>query len=465
MDLPPVPREFRGVWVASVDNIDWPTTKTLTTDQQKAEMIRLMDQAVSLHLNAVIFQVRPAADALYDSPLEPWSEYLTGRQGKAPQPYYDPLAFAVAEAHKRGLELHAWFNPYRAHHPSAKGPLAASHIANTDPGVVKQYGSMLWMDPGEPTVQDRTLQVIADVVKRYDVDGVHIDDYFYPYPEGSRDFPDDGSYASRGGGMSRGDWRRNNVDSFVERAYGEIHSIKPWVQFGISPFGIYRPGVPSGIAAGIDQYAELYADPLKWLRNGWCDYISPQLYWPIKQAPQSFTKLLQWWGSENVQNRHVWPGLYTSRTLFPGKGKYSASEVVNQVKATRRMESAPGEVHFSMEAFRKDGGGISEALVGSVYDQAALPPASPWLGAEAPGRPTLSVLGGTVQWSQGTGNKPFWYVVWLRYGTKWLIRIEPEDAGRLEPETSLAIGKLNEVAVAAVSRTGVESEPAFCVVN
>jgi uncharacterized lipoprotein YddW (UPF0748 family) len=456
---PPVPREFRAVWVATVDNIDWPSKRTLTTDRQKAEMIRLLDQAVSLHLNAVVFQVRPAADALYDSSLEPWSEYLTGRQGKAPSPYYDPLAFAVSEAHKRGLELHAWFNPYRARHPSAKGPLASTHIASTDPGVVKRYGSMLWMDPGEPLVQQRTLQVIEDVVRRYDVDGIHIDDYFYPYPEGSQEFPDAGSYASRGAGLTRGDWRRSNVDSFVAHAYAAIHQIKPWVQFGISPFGIYRPGIPNGIKAGIDQYAELYSDPLKWLRNGWCDYISPQLYWSIKQTPQSFTTLLRWWKSENAMDRHIWPGLFTSRTLEAGKKSgFPASEIVNQVKATRRLESAPGEIHFSMQAFKEDGAGVDEALVGSVYQQDALPPASPWLGADAPGKPSVEVTDGGVRWTSGEGKPPFRYVVWLRYGTKWFTRVLPGEAGRLNPEAALDAGRLDRVAVAAVSRTGVQSE-------
>ncbi len=455
---PPVPREFRAVWVATVDNIDWPSKRNLSTAKQEAELIRILDRAANLHLNAIVLQIRPAADALYDSPLEPWSEYLTGRQGKPPDPYYDPLTFAVAEAHKRGLELHAWINPYRARHPSATGPLARNHIAVTDPGLVHPYGDLLWMDPGEPAVQQRSLQVISDVVRRYDVDGIHIDDYFYPYPEGSRDFPDRGTYASRGGGLARGDWRRGNVDAFVSEAYREIHALKPWVKFGISPFGIYRPGVPSGIKAGIDQYAELFSDPLKWLRNGWCDYMSPQLYWPISQKAQSFPVLLRWWSSQNVMHRHVWPGLFTSRTLSGHtKSGFPPSEIVNQIKTTRRFPD-PGQVHFSMKPLSVDAEGIDEALMGSVYQQDALPPASPWLDPNPPGKPVLQVQrDGTIEWRAGEGERPFWYVVWLRYGQHWLTRVVPADLDRLHPEPKLAIGTLNRVCVAAANRCAVMS--------
>src|SRR6185503_16315818 len=223
----PIRREFRGAWIASVANIDWPSVPGLSTREQQDELVAILDRAVALRLNAVILQVRPAADALYASPYEPWSEYLSGRMGQAPNPYYDPLEFAVNEAHRRGLELHAWFNPYRAHHPSGKSRPSANHISVTNPELVKKYGSMLWMDPGEPEVRDRTLQVILDVVQRYDIDGVHIDDYFYPYKErDSRgrviDFPDAVSwrkYLRSGGTLSRDDWRRANVDSLIHAVY------------------------------------------------------------------------------------------------------------------------------------------------------------------------------------------------------------------------------------------------------
>src|SRR5579871_3371768 len=299
---PPVPREFRGVWVATVANIDWPSKPGLSTDQQKAEMLAILDKAAQLKLNAIIFQVRPGCDALYDSRLEPWSEYLTGQMGRAPDSYYDPLAFAVEEAHKRGLELHAWFNPYRARHAEAKSSISPDHVSQMHPDLVKQYGRSLWLDPGEKAVQDYSLSVILDVVRRYDIDGVHIDDYFYPYKETDAQnkvlpFPDDASwqkYVQSGGTLSRDDWRRQNVDTFIERLYKGVKEVKPWVKFGISPFGIWRPGYPAQVK-GFDAYQELNADSRKWLRNGWLDYWTPQLYWKIDQTGQSYPVLLKWW--------------------------------------------------------------------------------------------------------------------------------------------------------------------------
>src|ERR1022692_3942920 len=228
--VPPAPvREFRAAWVATVANIDWPSRKTLSTQEQKAELLAILDRAAQLKLNAIIFQVRPACDALYASRIEPWSEYLTGTMGKAPEPFYDPLTFAVEEAHKRGLELHAWFNPYRARLRAANSPVAANHISRTRPQLVREYGEFLWLDPGEREVQDYSLSVVMDVVKRYDVDGVHFDDYFYPYKANDRagkelDFPDGSSWQRFGarGKLNRDDWRRENVNMFIQRVYKSI---------------------------------------------------------------------------------------------------------------------------------------------------------------------------------------------------------------------------------------------------
>src|SRR5690349_5167496 len=233
---PPLAREFRGAWVASVANIDWPSKPTLSTWEQQAELIAILNRCLALNLNAVILQVRPAADALYDSPYEPWSEYLTGVEGRAPEPYYDPLKFAIDESHKRGLELHAWFNPYRARHASARAEPAPSHLSKTHPELVRSYGRYLWMDPGEPAVRAQTLRVVLDVVKRYDVDGVHMDDYFYPYPENGPDsvaipFPDSSSYAryvKGGGALALNDWRRENVNLLMRDIYRRTKAMKPW---------------------------------------------------------------------------------------------------------------------------------------------------------------------------------------------------------------------------------------------
>ena len=263
--------EFRGVWIATVGNIDWPSKPGLSTDAQKKEMIGLLDRARQIGLNAVVLQVRPGADALYASSLEPWSEFITGTMGQAPKPFYDPLQFAVEEAHKRGLELHAWFNPYRARYANAKTAAAPTHISVTRPDLAKPYGRYVWMDPGEPEVQDRTLAVIMDVVKRYDIDAVHMDDYFYPYIE--RDvadkpiaFPDDPSwnrYLAGGGQLLKADWRRENVNTLVRRINESVHAAKPWVKVGVSPFGIWIPGNPPQIQGG-NMYDELYCDSKKW---------------------------------------------------------------------------------------------------------------------------------------------------------------------------------------------------------
>ena len=286
---PPTPREFRAVWVATVANIDWPSKPGLSTWDQQRELIAILDRAQSLRMNAVIFQVRPGADAMYASPYEPWARFLTGRQGRAPEPPWDPLAFAVEQAHQRGMELHAWFNPYRAAYARDSLP-ARTHISKTNPGLVRSYGTFLWMDPGDPEVRRRSLRAIVDVVKRYDVDGVHIDDYFYPYPEtdgGKKiDFPDSATYArylKAGGKLAKDDWRRDNVNKLVEALYKGVHAAKPQVRVGISPFGIWRPGFPPSVK-GFDAYAEIYADSKKWLQNGWADYVVPQLYWPIRRA-------------------------------------------------------------------------------------------------------------------------------------------------------------------------------------
>jgi uncharacterized lipoprotein YddW (UPF0748 family) len=393
---PETMREFRAAWVATVDNIDWPTRRDLTTAEQQNELLAMLDRAKELHLNALVFQVRPAADAMYPSALEPWSAYLTGAQGRAPSPLWDPLAFVVREAHARGIELHAWFNPYRARHPSDKSPLDPSHIAVARPNLVKRYGSYLWMDPGEPAVIAKSIAVIVDVVKRYDVDGVHIDDYFYPYKE--RDsrgalipFPDEQSYAAymaRGGTLALDDWRRENVDTFVRQMYEGVKLAKPWVKVGISPFGIWRPGSPPDVR-GFDSYAELYGDSRKWLREGWLDYASPQLYWPIAKEGQPYPSLLNWWVGENVKGRHMWPGNYTSRVGTAAA--WTADELVKQIDVTRRQGKASGNVHFSMAVFMPRGSAASRAerdtlaarLMRETYAAPALVPASPWLSPDA----------------------------------------------------------------------------------
>ncbi len=459
---PSIPREFRAAWVATVANIDWPSRQGLTADEMRIELLRIFDVAVKIRLNAIILQVRPSADAMYPSRLEPWSEYLTGSQGRSPDPFFDPLAFAVKEAHARGLELHCWFNPYRAGHPIQKGPMAVNHISRTHPEVVKRYGKYLWMDPGEPVVQKHSLDVIRDVVHRYDIDGVHIDDYFYPYPEGGKDFPDEPSYEQylrRGGKLDRPNWRRDNVDRFVKGIYTTIKAEKPWVKFGISPFGIYRPGVPDQIKAGIDQYAELYADCRKWLNEGWCDYFSPQLYWPIAQKPQSYPVLLDYWISQNLKGRHIWPGLYTSRVGGDEGKTWALKEILDQIKLTRERTGATGEVHFSMKVFLENHQGIDSALENGLYFDRALVPASPWLAIGSPQEPSVNVEktpDGKWKVTMKPGGKTPIRFFTLRVKTdRWLMpRITSMNSITLNLDPG---AEPSAISVSAIDRVGNES--------
>ena len=469
--IPDVQREFRGVWIATVNNIDWPSRRDLSTEEQQRELMAILDRAVALNFNAVILQIRPAADALYASDLEPWSEYLTGEMGRAPDPFYDPLSFAVTEAHERGLELHAWFNPYRAHHPTGTSPIAPTHLSRSKPELVREYGKYLWLDPGEDEVRRHAIRVVSDVVQRYDIDGVHVDDYFYPYPEKNPagaeiDFPDDASwtrYLALGGALERAAWRRENVNALVRELYDTIKLQKPWVKFGVSPFGIWRPGFPEQIQ-GFDAFDRLYADSRLWLQRGWVDYLAPQLYWPISQRAQSYPVLLRWWLEQNTTGRHVWTGIIPSRIVnsassTPTKG-FRASEILNQIKQTREMEGG-GNIHFSMKSVMQNRDGLADKLRETVYAKPALVPASPWLGSAMPSQPlvTASATDEGVRLDfQPQGDQSVWlWVVRWRVGESWTVKLIPGN------RRSWTIGtparrdsRPLDVAVSAVNRLGEE---------
>ena len=463
--VPALPREFRGVWVATVDNIDWPSKRGLSTRQMRRELVALLDRAQAAGMNAVVLQVRPAGDAIYRSRLEPWSEYLTGRQGRAPAGGWDPLAFAVLEAHARGMELHAWFNPYRARHPSAKGPLAPRHLARTRPELVRTYGTHLWMDPGEPDVRAHTIAVITDVVRRYDIDGVHFDDYFYPYKEKGRngevlDFPDSASYArylAAGGTQERDDWRRTNVDRLVEELQRAIHAEKPWVKFGISPFGIWRPGYPA-VVRGFDAYAELYADARKWLASGWVDYFTPQLYWPIAQPAQPYPALLRWWAEQNAFGRHLWPGNYTSRVGERSRTPWRAAEITAQVAVTRDEPGASGNLHFSMKAFLEDRDSLVSRLGRAAYAAKALVPPSPWLDVPPQPEPTVTVRrsrsGGafhaTLAPGAGAARPRWWAVQEGDAAGRWTLRVLPGSATEVTFSRTAARAAIRAVDAATI---------------
>ena len=392
--VPALPVEFRGAWVATVDNIDWPSRPGLPVQQMRAELDAVLDRAAELQLNALVFQVRTECDALYQSDLEPWSAWLTGQQGLAPADGFDPLAHAVEGAHRRGLELHAWFNPYRARHFKSKSQADPRHLTVAQPDWVVTYGEYRWTDPGVPQALEHTIRVVLDVVRRYDVDGVHIDDYFYPYPVKGLEFPDDASHAeyrARGGKLPRADWRRRNVDEMVRRLHQQVHLAKPWVKFGVSPFGVARPGVPEGTTAGIDPYSQLYADVRRWLREGWCDYLAPQLYWPIDQKPQSFAVLLPWWAREVGPECHLWTGINPGRAAARAK-HWREGELATQVQLMRQQPRATGHIHFSFKSLQHDAGGVATLLRNGVYAQRAAVPPSPWLSGSRPPRPQARLV-------------------------------------------------------------------------
>lgn len=417
--LPPEPpREFRAAWVATVSNIDWPSRHGLPADEQRAEAIAILDRLAELHFNAVIFQVRPHCDALYASELEPWSAYLSGTEGEPPSPAYDPLAFWVEEAHRRGMQLHAWFNPYRAAHPSRPGPPAADSVINERPELVVQLGegAYRWLDPAKPEVRALTTAVVLDVVDRYDVDGVHFDDYFYPYASysGGADFPDGETYAAYladGGELDRADFRRAAVDTLIEALHGELE--ERGVLFGISPFGIWRPGHPEGIQ-GLDAHDALYADARRWLVEGWVDYMMPQLYWPIAKLEQSFPVLLGWWTRQNPMGRHVWPGTSIARM----RGEGGATELVGQVLVNRGLvPEDPGFCVFSAKHLMPPDSPLGKALLEGPFARPALPPRSPWIEGEKAARPRLRIVDGGLE-IESAGAAPL----------AWLIQVQREDA-------------------------------------
>lgn len=458
--LPAPPREFRGAWIATVANIDWPSKPGLPVAQQQAELLALLDGAAQLHFNAVFFQVRSVSDAMYPSTIEPWSEYLTGTQGHAPEPFYDPLAFAITEAHRRGLQLHAWFNPFRAGHPQAKSPPAPNHITRTLPEVVRHYGDQTILDPGEPPVQARVMAVILDVVKRYDVDGVVIDDYFYPYPQknalgAAMDFPDDLSWKRYGAGtgLSRADWRRENVNRFILKLSQSIKATKSWVQFGVSPFGIWRPKNPPQIG-GMDAYDKIYTDSRKWLADGWVDYFSPQLYWPAGQREQSFPVLFDWWRAQNPKGRHVWPGLSDANAGT----KFSVNEIPRQVQIIRQRND-PGSVHYHLRSI-VDNPALAAAIRGEFAISALVPP-SPWLApmVTAPAKFDGDQRGGAgrLEWQGGGGQPAAWWVLQTRTGGGWITQILPGATRQWRLES----GPPDLAALRAVDRLGNLSAPLF----
>ncbi len=450
------------MWIATVANIDWPSRTGLSIPQQQAEFAALLDVAQQAGLNAVVLQVRAAGDALYPSSLEPWMRSLSGTQGT--DPGWDPLQYALEQSHARGIELHAWFNPFRAGNASDTARLAPSHFGRRRPDLLRRACSQLWFDPGEEATQEQALAVVSDVITRYDVDGVHIDDYFYPYPESgcSTPFPDSVAFAryqAQGGTLSRNDWRRDNVNRFVERLYRTVRERSRTVRVGISPFGIWRPGNPTGIT-GLDAYASIYADSRLWLQRGWADYFAPQLYWSSTSVGQNFSALLSWWTQQNVMRRHLWPGLASYRIADGSSAPFAAGEIATQIGITRQQASAlggpTGTIFYNASSVKNDRGGFVTSLKGSYYAEGAIPPATTWLEAATPLPPVIAVVRGAihVQVSITSGGEgAYWWLVRWRNNGVWHQRLVPASTRSVEVPPNGIEG----VVLTAVNRVGAVS--------
>lgn len=356
--------EFRAVWVATVENIDWPSSKFLGADSQKAEFIKLLDMHKANGMNAMVVQVRPAADAFYPSQYEPWSEWLTGKQGQPPVPYYDPLEFMITETHKRGMEFHAWMNPYRAVFNIYKTVVAPTHITKIHPEWFLTYGDKKYFDPGNKEVQQFVTNVVTDVVTRYNVDAIHFDDYFYPYRIAGKEFPDDAKFQQYGNGMNKDDWRRSNTDSIIAMLSVAIKKANAKCQFGISPFGVWRniDKDPDGsnTKAGQTNYDDLYADIVLWLKKGWIDYVAPQLYWEFEQKNAPFQPLLDWWSTHTYgKNCYIGLGIYRAGSNVYWKDK---TQLPRQIEALRNTPNIQGMIFFSSKSFERNPNGWSDSL-------------------------------------------------------------------------------------------------------
>jgi uncharacterized lipoprotein YddW (UPF0748 family) len=437
-------RELRAAWVVTVYNIDWPSQKGLTAQQQQAEFITILDSLKGLGMNAVIVQIRPVADALFPSSFEPWSEYLSGTQGEPPKPYYNPLSFMIEQARLRGLEFHAWFNPYRASTREGFVP-SAGHPFHQHPEWFLTYGNKLYYDPGHPEAQEFVLQCIMETVRHYDFDAVHFDDYFYPYRIARQEFPDSCSYADYGQARfaKKDDWRRDNVDFFVAELSKRIKQEKPHMKFGISPFGVWRNAAQDSLGsktqAGMNNYDDLYADVRKWLAEGWIDYVTPQLYWHIGFEKADYKTLVDWW-SKNSFGKHIYIGQGIYRV--GEKGWENPDEIINQVSHNRTFGEVYGSMYYNTKVFMQNKQDVNRKIR-KLYAHPALVPAMPWIPAQPVYAPQVERISGsparglTVAWKDSQPGAAAYYVVYRYAGTTPgtlddpanIISIVPRQAG------------------------------------
>ncbi len=442
-NAPEPPREFRAAWVATVFNLDWPSRAGLSAGQQKQELLNIITQAHKLRLNAIILQVRPNGDALYKSSLEPWSGWLSG---PGVNPGYDPLAFAITECHKRGMELHAWFNPFRA--TISNRPVGKGHVTRRSPGWILRAGSTTMVNPASSSARNHVMQVILDVVRRYNIDGVHLDDYFYPYPPHHK--VADGKSPAQ---------RRAYIDDFVQTLYTRVKGIKPYVRVGISPFGIWQPGYPGSVEAGVNAYEHLACDARKWIRKGWVDYLSPQLYWRC-EGPQSFNALMGWWSSINP-SRPIWPGIASVRVNSSEDPGRPASEIGRQIDYSRKLaRQSCGQLYWSWKSLGTNRGGVCEELA-ERYTTLAVPPPMPWSGSTRPTRPTVQAQdtrsGCQVVWQSDSSARK--WVVQVGRGGKWWPMYVLSGAARQVIIPAKVAANIDRIAIRPISGTGVSGTP------
>ena len=356
--------ELRAVWIATVNNIDWPVIAGANSKDQMASFVQLLDLHKRNGMNAIIMQIRPATDAFYPSPYEPWSQWLTGIQGTPPYPYYDPLAFMITETHKRGMEFHAWMNPYRAVFNTETSSISPTHITRLHPEWFLEYGGKKYFDPGNKSAQRYLTAIVKDVVSRYPVDAIHFDDYFYPYRIAGKAFPDRASFLEYGNGLSLDDWRRSNTDSIISMLSHVIRTTRPGCQFGISPFGVWRNAHqdPSGseTRAGQTNYDDLYADILLWLKMGWIDYVMPQLYWEMGHKLADFNTLVEWWSRNTYgKNCYIGLGIYRAGSNAAWRDK---NELPRQIEKIRSTPNIQGMAFFSSKTFERNPNGWNDTL-------------------------------------------------------------------------------------------------------
>jgi uncharacterized lipoprotein YddW (UPF0748 family) len=478
--------EMRAVWIATVANIDWPSQRNLTSKAQRDEMRTMLDGLAKNNINAIIMQIRPTADAFYPSALEPWSNWLTGKQGSKPNPYYDPLQFIIDEAHKRCIEVHVWLNPYRVTNSENLSILNKNHLYFKNKDLFLKYGDKYYFNPGLDETREFLNRVVEDVVERYDIDAIHFDDYFYPYRVAGEEFPDEAAFRANPRGFApnqKDDWRRNNVNMVIAELQQTIKGIKPWVEFGVSPFGVWRNENvdPRGSAtrAGVQNYDDLYADILKWLKEGTIDYVVPQLYWEIGKKVADYEVLAKWW-SENSFGKNLYIGLYASQLGSPDAATAwrKGNELCRQLKMNKNFPQIDGAVYFSAKPFLKNKQGLNDSLQLNYYKYPAICPVNRNIQGEASAQPqNIRVIKDGSEayliWddvNEEGGCQIAYYVVYAFKGKKVGDMNDPANIIARTTENCLDLREMEHkfkgnytYVVTAINRYKRESIPAFGV--